>query len=112
MLLRRLSALALVCALGLAGAAVEVHELDARHVRCEVHGGWRHDEAPDDAPGDVHTDDHRDLKFFAAALTPPFTPLPTPRQQSAWAAACAPVITPRAQHKVWATAPKGSPPPA
>ena len=106
--LRRLAASALVCLLGVAGLAGEVHELESRHVRCEVHGGFRHDESPTDSQ-DVHTDDHGDLKFLQHATTPSLFVLPK-LITSTWREFAVHVSRLTVQKKVWAIAPKGSPP--
>ena len=107
--LRRFAATALVCLLGAAVLAGEIHDVETKHVRCEVHGGFRHDESPTDSPVDIHTDDHGDLKFLQHAVTP--SPLVIPTAQFA-AFSEVPSLTARitAQKKVWAFAPKGSPP--
>lgn len=99
----------LICLLGLAGLAGQVHEVESKHVRCEVHGGFRHHEAPADSPADVHTDDHGDLKFLQYA-TAPWSFVACVPVRTWWRALVAPVVHVALQKKVWAIAPKGSPP--
>lgn len=107
--LRRLAATGLICLLGIAGLAGEVHELESKHVRCEVHGGFRHDESPSDSPADVHTDDHGDLKFLQHAVTPSLFVMPVVVHVS-FSELTSPLSHLVIQKKVWAFAPKGSPP--
>lgn len=106
--LRRLAASALVCLLGAAGVAGEVHEVESRHVRCEVHGGFRHDESPTDSQ-DLHTDDHGDLKFLQHAVTPSLLVVPVV-QFTVFSELPSLSARVTVQKKVWAFAPKGSPP--
>ncbi|MGV3624115.1 MAG: hypothetical protein ACO1OB_25080 [Archangium sp.] len=77
-------------------------------MRCEVHGGFRHDETPAGSQ-DVHTDDHGDLKFLQHATMPSLFALPTV-VESTWCDVDVHRSRITVQKKVWALAPKGSPP--
>ncbi len=104
---RRALALGLLCALGGAELARQAHEALVRHVRCEVHGDQRHEDGPADAP---HTDEHGDLAVLGSA-PPPAAPALTIFALPHLAVA-SPASAParRAQLKLWAMAPKASPP--
>lgn len=122
---RRLAALGLICLLGGATLARELHLSLVRHVQCVTHGDWMHaGEATVTAPlpagvdaasatpaEGVHQHEHDDLTILTAA-----------REVAAPALAALPRSSPGATHapperlsctrRLYALAPKSSPPPS
>lgn len=120
---RRVAALGLVCLLAGAALAEEVHLATVKHVQCATHGEWTHEDAlasaapverdtasaaPTTAPRDQH--DHGDLAVFghAAELAP--RPLTSPRRRPALPASSTPASRVFETSRLWALAPKSSPP--
>ncbi len=121
---RRLAALGLICLLGGAALASEVHLFAVRHVQCVTHGDWMHAGEPGPAAspqagGDVvrgapsegvHQHEHGDLALLghAGAVLVPGLELAAPPAAPAAPAVAAGRLP--CSTRLYALAPKSSPP--